>query len=129
MLSIHYLKSDVGMVRTEKSIFISYVILLSVTGCVNVICSDKTGTLTKNEMTVTQIYTAGQTVAEVCIKALLLKQLKPFLPLGKTRDIVFILSVCQHLLMKCFVLNPTTAHCRGVKYDSSFMLIDGILKD
>ena len=36
-----------------------------VAGCVNVICSDKTGTLTKNEMTVTQIYTSDNLHAEV----------------------------------------------------------------
>lgn len=34
-------------------------------GCVNVICSDKTGTMTKNEMTITQIVTAGMEKANV----------------------------------------------------------------
>ena len=34
-------------------------------GCVDVICSDKTGTLTKNEMTVTQLFTADEQLAEV----------------------------------------------------------------
>jgi len=34
-------------------------------GCVDVICSDKTGTLTKNEMTVTQLFTADEQIAEV----------------------------------------------------------------
>jgi len=34
-------------------------------GCVNVICTDKTGTLTQNEMTVTQVYTTDGRVAEV----------------------------------------------------------------
>lgn len=36
-----------------------------ITGCVNVICSDKTGTITKNEMTVTTIITSESYVADV----------------------------------------------------------------
>ncbi len=43
------------------------VVLFPHSGCVNVICSDKTGTLTKNEMTVTHIYTADGLLAEVRI--------------------------------------------------------------
>lgn len=34
-------------------------------GCVNVICSDKTGTITKNEMTVTCILTSDGYYADV----------------------------------------------------------------
>ena len=40
-------------------------ILSIVSGCASVICSDKTGTLTKNEMTVTQIVTSDGLFAEV----------------------------------------------------------------
>lgn len=39
--------------------------MFSSLGCCNVICSDKTGTLTKNEMTVTHIFTSDGLHAEV----------------------------------------------------------------
>lgn len=43
-------------------------------GCCNVICSDKTGTLTKNEMTVTHIFTSDGLHAEVLSFFLLKKK-------------------------------------------------------
>jgi len=44
-------------------------IIFCVSGCVNVICSDKTGTITKNEMTVTVIVTSDGYLAEVSAAA------------------------------------------------------------
>jgi Ca2+-transporting ATPase len=44
-------------------------------GCVNVICSDKTGTITKNEMTVTVIVTSDGYLAEVSLQVIVQESL------------------------------------------------------
>lgn len=45
--------------------FIAIYIYFILIGCVNIICSDKTGTITNNEMTVTTIITSDGYYADV----------------------------------------------------------------
>ncbi len=44
---------------SRQNALVKKMIACETVGCINVICSDKTGTLTENRMTVTDVYTAG----------------------------------------------------------------------
>ncbi len=63
-LGVQRMAKREAIVYLINNLFFKMIIFI---GCVTVICSDKTGTLTKNEMTVTNILSADGKLIEVCI--------------------------------------------------------------
>lgn len=61
MVAISLSMNIVKMAR--QNALVKKMIASETVGCVNVICSDKTGTLTENKMTVTDVYSGGQLVS------------------------------------------------------------------
>ncbi len=48
---------------SKENALVKKMIACETIGCVNIICSDKTGTLTENKMTVQKVYTHGEVIA------------------------------------------------------------------
>uniref|UniRef100_A0A667YXN7 Calcium-transporting ATPase n=1 Tax=Myripristis murdjan TaxID=586833 RepID=A0A667YXN7_9TELE len=71
-----------GVMRmVKKRAIVKKLPIVETLGCCNVICSDKTGTLTKNEMTVAQLFTSDGLHAEV-ISSSCTVNMKTDLPVG-----------------------------------------------
>ncbi len=54
---------------SRESALVKKMIACETIGCVNIICSDKTGTLTENKMTVQKIYTEGALIEPEALKS------------------------------------------------------------
>lgn len=98
---------------SKQNALVKKMIACETVGCINIICSDKTGTLTKNRMTVTDIYMDGSTIKPQDLHNEIL--LKNFC-INSTADVNFEEAHSQ------FIGNPTecallvAAHKAGSNY-------------
>lgn len=98
---------------SKQNALVKKMIACETVGCINVICSDKTGTLTENRMTVTDIYTAGSIIQP---EALCSAELLNNFCINSTADVRFESGAAQ------FIGNPTecalltAAHKAGCEY-------------
>ncbi len=106
-LSINIIK------MSKQNALVKKMIACETVGCINVICSDKTGTLTENRMTVTNIYTEGSIIKPQDMHSL--EMLQNFCT-NSTADVKFEKKQPQ------FIGNPTecallvAAHKAGYDY-------------
>ena len=56
----------VGRVKEGYEVEMEWILLIFIIGCVNVVCSDKTGTLTQHIMEATQIYIGQYNYNRTC---------------------------------------------------------------
>jgi len=93
---------SIGMLRmARKNVIVKKLPAVETLGCTSVICSDKTGTLTKNEMTVRKIYVNGKLIL---VEGVGYEPIGEFLELKKRKRIKPIDDEHLHLLLKICVL-------------------------
>lgn len=99
---------------SKQNALVKKMIACETVGCINVICSDKTGTLTENRMTVTDIYADGKTIKPDELKTEMLLQ---NICINSTADVNFESAQPE------FIGNPTecallvAANKSGCKYN------------
>lgn len=104
-LSINIIK------MSRQNALVKKMIACETVGCINVICSDKTGTLTQNKMTVTDIYTDGKMVAPKELNNTIL--LENFC-INSTADVNFEEN------QKHFIGNPTECALLVAAYEAGY---------
>jgi Ca2+-transporting ATPase len=104
-LSINIIK------MSKQNALVKKMIACETVGCINVICSDKTGTLTQNKMTVTDIYTDGKMVVPKNLNNSII--LENFC-INSTADVNFEGN------QKYFIGNPTECALLVVAYEAGY---------
>lgn len=95
---------------SKQNALVKKMIACETVGCINVICSDKTGTLTENKMTVVNIYSQGNVIAPNKIQD---NDLIANICVNSTADVNF--ENCA-----CFIGNPTECALLTAAHKSGF---------